>query len=40
MEDAQDLQDFTVMLLERIFTEPERLRIAEERRKTRREPPA
>lgn len=36
-KDAEDLQDFTVVLLERMFTEPERLRLAEERRKTRRE---
>jgi Domain of unknown function (DUF4145) len=40
MADAQDLQDFTVALLERIFTEPERLRLAEERRNKRRAPPA
>jgi Domain of unknown function (DUF4145) len=37
-EDAEDPQDFTVALLERIFTEPERLRLAEERRKGRRAP--
>jgi len=35
--DAEDLLDFTVALLERIYTEPERLRIAQERRKLRRE---
>lgn len=35
-EDALDLQDFTVELLERIFTEPERLRLAAERRTKRR----
>jgi hypothetical protein len=35
-EDAQDLLDFTTALLERIFTEPERLRLAEERRAQRR----
>jgi hypothetical protein len=39
-EDAEDLRDFTVALLERVFTEPERLRLAEERRKSRRAPPA
>lgn len=36
-EDAQDLLDFTVALLERMFTEPERLRLAKERRTKRRE---
>jgi hypothetical protein len=36
MEDALDLQDFTVALLERIFTEPERIRLAGERRAQRR----
>lgn len=35
-EDAADLLDFTVELLKRIYTEPERLRLAEERRKQRR----
>jgi Domain of unknown function (DUF4145) len=35
-EDALDLQDFTVALLERVFTEPERLKLAEERRAERR----
>lgn len=35
-EDAEDLLDFTVILLERIYTEPERLRIAQERRQQRR----
>jgi len=35
--DADDLLDFTVSLLERLYTEPERLRIAQERRKSRRE---
>jgi hypothetical protein len=35
-EDALDLQDFTVALLERVFTEPERLKLAEERRAQRR----
>jgi hypothetical protein len=35
-EDALDLQDFCVALLERIFTEPERLRLAAERRAQRR----
>jgi hypothetical protein len=37
-EDAQDLLDFTTALLERIFTEPERLRLAKERRDERRRP--
>ena len=36
-EDAEDLLDFTVALLERLFTEPRRLEIAQERRKERRE---
>jgi len=34
--DAEDLLDFTVALLERIYTEPERLRLAEQRRNERR----
>ena len=34
--DAQDLLDFTAALLERIYTEPERLRLAKERRDARR----
>ena len=34
--DASDLLDFSVALLERIFTEPERLRLAKERRDARR----
>ena len=38
--DAEDLLDFTVALLERIYTEPERLRIAKERRSGRRSPKA
>lgn len=36
-EDAEDLLDFTRILLERLFTEPERLRLAEERRSQRRQ---
>jgi hypothetical protein len=36
--DAEDLMDFTEALLERIFTEPERLRIAQQRRAERRKP--
>jgi len=36
--DAQDLLDFTTALLERIYTEPERLRLAKERRDARRAP--
>ncbi|MCZ4314622.1 DUF4145 domain-containing protein [Comamonadaceae bacterium G21597-S1] len=34
--DASDLLDFSVALLERIYTEPERLRLAKERRDARR----
>jgi hypothetical protein len=34
--DAEDLQDFTFELLERLYTEPARLKQAEERRKQRR----
>lgn len=34
--DAENLLDFTVALLERLYTEPERLRAAEERRRVRR----
>lgn len=36
-EDAEDLMDFTRILLERIYTEPERIRLAAERRAQRRE---
>jgi hypothetical protein len=35
--DVEDLLDFTTALLERIYTEPERLRLAQERRDSRRE---
>ena len=35
-EDSEDLLDFTTALLERIYTEPERLRLAQERRISRR----
>jgi hypothetical protein len=35
-EDARDLLDFTVALLERLYTEPERLRLAKQRRDKRR----
>jgi Domain of unknown function (DUF4145) len=35
-QDAEDLLDFTTALLERLFTEPKRLQLAEERRKARR----
>jgi hypothetical protein len=35
-QDATDLLDFTVVLLERMFTEPEKLRLAKERRDARR----
>lgn len=34
--EAEDLSDFTVVLLERLYTEPERLREAQERRQARR----
>jgi hypothetical protein len=34
--DAEDLLDFTTALLERMYTEPERLRLAQERRDSRR----
>jgi hypothetical protein len=37
-EDAEDLLDFTYEFLERIYTEPERLRLAKERRDSRRNP--
>ena len=37
--DAHDLLDFTVAILERLYTEPERLRIAQERRQARRAKP-
>jgi hypothetical protein len=33
--DAEDLLDFTCMLLERLYTEPERLKIAQQRRESR-----
>ena len=36
-EDAEDLLDFTSALLERMYTEPERLRLAKKRRDKRRE---
>lgn len=35
-EDALDLQDFALEMCRRLYTEPERLRLAEERRKRRR----
>ena len=35
-EDAEDVLGFTVAMLERIYTEPERLKLAEERRNIRR----
>jgi hypothetical protein len=34
--DVEDLLDFTTALLERMYTEPERLRLAQERRASRR----
>jgi hypothetical protein len=39
-KDAEDLLDFAVALLERLYTEPERLRLARERRDARRDAPA
>ncbi|MBU0533456.1 MAG: DUF4145 domain-containing protein [Candidatus Omnitrophica bacterium] len=36
-EDAEDLLDFTYALLERIYTEPQRIKLANERRLARRE---
>jgi hypothetical protein len=36
--DAEDLLDFTTALLERMYTEPARLRLAKERRDSRRTP--
>lgn len=39
-QDAEDLVDFTTVLLERLYTEPERLRLAKERREARRAPKA
>lgn len=39
-KDAEDLLDFTTLLLERQFTEPERLRVAKQRREDRRSSPA
>jgi hypothetical protein len=38
--DAEDLLDFAEALLERLYTEPRRLELANERRKARREPTA
>lgn len=38
--DAEDLQDFSTALLERIFTEKERLKMAAQRREDRRKPKA
>jgi hypothetical protein len=35
-EDAEDILDFTVALLSRLYTEPERLRLAKLRRDKRR----
>lgn len=37
--EADDIQDFTFVLLERLYTEPERLRLATERRRARRQSP-
>jgi len=38
-EDAQDIRDFTTSLLERLITEPRKLELAEERRRSRRQAP-
>ena len=38
MEDAEDLRDFAIALLERMYTEPEKVRLAMERRAKRRAP--
>lgn len=37
-EEAYDLLDFTTALLERVFTEPEKIKLAEQRREQRRAP--
>jgi hypothetical protein len=37
-EEAQDLLDFTMTLLERVFTEPKKIELAEQRRQQRRAP--
>jgi len=37
-EEAYDLLDFTTALLERVFTEPEKIKLAEERQQQRRAP--
>ena len=37
-EDVDDLLDFTTSLLERIYTEPARVKLAKERREARRQP--
>lgn len=37
-DDAEDLLDFATALLERLYTEPERLRLAKERREARKAP--
>jgi Domain of unknown function (DUF4145) len=36
--DAEELQDFTFALLKRMFTDPESLKLAEQRRQERRKP--
>lgn len=38
--DALDLEEFAIALLERLYTEPEKLKLAERRRKERRQPKA
>jgi hypothetical protein len=40
VEDAEDIADFLSALLQRLYTEPERIRLATERRSTRRGPQA
>lgn len=37
-DDAEDILDFTYAILERLYTEPERLRLAKDRRDSRRSP--
>ena len=38
--DAEDVKDFCIELVRRLFTEPERIRLAEARRESRKETPA
>lgn len=39
MHDADDVRDFALCLLDRLYAEPERVRLAAERRAARRAPP-